>query len=78
MNKKGKKPESKFQSVRNLLRERWELASILNFLQITLKTKRVNSQELPKANIIWPIIGHLHLLGGSKLPHHVYIHCVVV
>ncbi|MFS8004457.1 hypothetical protein Hanom_Chr13g01226051 [Helianthus anomalus] len=33
MNKKGKKSESEFHSVRNLLRESWELASILNFLQ---------------------------------------------
>ncbi|MFS8012650.1 hypothetical protein Hanom_Chr14g01323331 [Helianthus anomalus] len=94
----------------NLLRERWELASILNFLQcsicvvgslrkclifltrkrkgrmfllsssstvttilfvtviafliqIILKIKRINNQELPKANSIWPVIGHLHLLG---------------
>ncbi|MFS7974026.1 hypothetical protein Hanom_Chr09g00863651 [Helianthus anomalus] len=23
-------------------------------------------------------IGHLHLLGGLKLPHHVYKHCAVV
>ncbi|MFS7974031.1 hypothetical protein Hanom_Chr09g00863661 [Helianthus anomalus] len=34
MNKKGKKSESEFHSVRNLLRESWELASILNFLQV--------------------------------------------
>ncbi|MFS7974025.1 hypothetical protein Hanom_Chr09g00863591 [Helianthus anomalus] len=31
---KGKKSESEFHSVRNLLRESWELASILNFLQV--------------------------------------------
>ncbi|MFS7985620.1 hypothetical protein Hanom_Chr11g01000631 [Helianthus anomalus] len=34
LNKKGKKSESEFHSVRNLLRESWELAFFLNFLQV--------------------------------------------
>ncbi|KAL8257089.1 hypothetical protein R6Q59_029130 [Mikania micrantha] len=41
-----------------------------------LKKKRVNTaknkkKSAPQAKGAWPIIGHLHLLGGSRLPHHV-------
>ncbi|KAK1430044.1 hypothetical protein QVD17_12516 [Tagetes erecta] len=43
---------------------------IVVLLQIFNK-KRVN-REPPKAKGAWPIIGHLHLLGGSRLTHHVY------
>ncbi|KAK1433526.1 hypothetical protein QVD17_10437 [Tagetes erecta] len=35
-----------------------------------LNRKRVN-REPPKAKGAWPIIGHLHFLGGSRLPHRV-------
>ncbi|XP_076904577.1 demethylepipodophyllotoxin synthase-like [Bidens hawaiensis] len=44
--------------------------TIIAFLLQIMKRKRVN-REPPKAKGAWPIIGHLHLLGGSQLPHHV-------
>ncbi|XP_071728218.1 cytochrome P450 CYP82D47-like [Rutidosis leptorrhynchoides] len=42
-------------------------------ISLSLDKKRdVKKKELaPKAMGAWPIIGHLHLLGGSRLPHHV-------
>ncbi|KAJ9567969.1 hypothetical protein OSB04_003935 [Centaurea solstitialis] len=33
--------------------------------------KREEKRELPQAKGAWPIVGHLHLLGGSQLPHMV-------
>ncbi|KAJ9567963.1 hypothetical protein OSB04_003929 [Centaurea solstitialis] len=33
--------------------------------------KRCKKREPPQAKGAWPIIGHLHLLGGSQLPHMV-------
>lgn len=38
---------------------------------LLLKRKRVNKLEAPRVKGAWPIIGHLPLLAGSKLPHHV-------
>ncbi|KAJ0818758.1 putative cytochrome P450 [Helianthus annuus] len=44
--------------------------TVIAFLLQILNRKRVN-KEPPRAKGAWPIIGHLHLLGGSNLPHHV-------
>ncbi|KAJ9563006.1 hypothetical protein OSB04_008166 [Centaurea solstitialis] len=33
--------------------------------------KREEKREPPQAKGAWPIVGHLHLLGGSQLPHMV-------
>ncbi|KAK9066712.1 hypothetical protein SSX86_014035 [Deinandra increscens subsp. villosa] len=47
-------------------------ATLITFLLQILNRKRlVDSKEPPKAKGSWPIIGHLHFLGGSRLPHHV-------
>ncbi|KAK9066707.1 hypothetical protein SSX86_014030 [Deinandra increscens subsp. villosa] len=44
----------------------------LIFLSQILSQKRAKSiKNPPQANGAWPIIGHLHLLGGSSLPHRV-------
>ncbi|KAL7603050.1 hypothetical protein Lser_V15G18905 [Lactuca serriola] len=47
---------------------------VVVFLLHSLNTKKANrgkNQKPPQAQGAWPIIGHLHLLGGSKLPHYV-------
>ncbi|KAK9079395.1 hypothetical protein SSX86_001066 [Deinandra increscens subsp. villosa] len=46
--------------------------SVLTFLlHILNKKRKVNNREPPQAKGSWPIIGHLHFLGGSRLTHHV-------
>ncbi|KAJ9567967.1 hypothetical protein OSB04_003933 [Centaurea solstitialis] len=35
------------------------------------RAKRGGKREPPQAKGTWPIVGHLHLLGGSQLPHMV-------
>ncbi|KAL8230884.1 hypothetical protein R6Q57_000662 [Mikania cordata] len=45
----------------------------LTFLyQILIQKTSHNSNPPPHAKGEWPIIGHLHLLGGSALPHRVF------
>ncbi|CAH1416148.1 unnamed protein product [Lactuca virosa] len=49
---------------------------ILPFLLYILNRKRKRAtrgknRKPPQAKGAWPIIGHLHLLGGPQLPHHV-------
>ncbi|KAI7757062.1 hypothetical protein M8C21_021044 [Ambrosia artemisiifolia] len=47
---------------------------VIAFLLQTLRTKRLNivkNQAAPQAKGSWPIIGHLHLLSGSRPPHQV-------
>nr|XP_043615494.1 cytochrome P450 CYP82D47-like [Erigeron canadensis] len=49
-------------------------ATILSAILLAFLLKRVNKAKkkaLPQAKGAWPIIGHLHLLGGPKLPHKV-------
>lgn len=41
---------------------------VLYYLSTRISKKNV----APEAGDAWPIIGHLHLLGGSKLPHLVF------
>lgn len=43
---------------------------VLYYLSPKYYTKNIN--EAPEAGGAWPIIGHLHLLRGSKLPHIVF------
>ncbi|KAI3767296.1 hypothetical protein L2E82_17391 [Cichorium intybus] len=46
---------------------------VLAFILHTRKSKRTNrgkNQKPPQARGAWPIIGHLHLLGGPQLPHN--------
>ncbi|XP_076940424.1 cytochrome P450 CYP82D47-like [Bidens hawaiensis] len=40
-------------------------------LQILRSLKKINNLAAPQAKGARPIIGHLHLLGGSRLPQHV-------
>ncbi|XP_076944972.1 demethylepipodophyllotoxin synthase-like [Bidens hawaiensis] len=35
------------------------------------RAKRGNNRQTPQAKGAWPIIGHLHLLGGSELTHKI-------
>ncbi|KAK1412551.1 hypothetical protein QVD17_33903 [Tagetes erecta] len=53
----------------------YSLASIFFVTLIVLLhnyfNKKSVNHEPPKAKGAWPIIGHLHLLGGSRLTHHV-------
>ncbi|KAI3759021.1 hypothetical protein L6452_06594 [Arctium lappa] len=47
---------------------------VVVFVLQILKRMRVNKgrkNEPPKAKGAWPVIGHLHLLGGSQSPHKV-------
>ncbi|KAI3522061.1 hypothetical protein L1887_11539 [Cichorium endivia] len=47
---------------------------VLVFLLHILNRNRANrgkNRKPPQAKGAWPIIGHLHLLGGPQLPHHV-------
>ncbi|KAI3790105.1 hypothetical protein L2E82_02919 [Cichorium intybus] len=47
---------------------------VLAFLLHILSKKRAktkNTRNPPQAKGAWPIIGHLHLLGGPQLPHKV-------
>ncbi|KAI7740909.1 hypothetical protein M8C21_033036 [Ambrosia artemisiifolia] len=47
---------------------------VIAFLLQTLRTKRLNivkNQATPQAKGSWPIIGHLHLLSGSRPPQQV-------
>ncbi|KAJ0536054.1 putative cytochrome P450 [Helianthus annuus] len=47
---------------------------LLAFLLHIVNRKRVKigkNRKPPQAKGAWPIIGHLHLLGGSELPHKV-------
>ncbi|KAI7724575.1 hypothetical protein M8C21_012846, partial [Ambrosia artemisiifolia] len=47
---------------------------VIAFLLQTLRTKRLNivkNQAAPQAKGSWPIIGHLHLLSGSRPPQQV-------
>ncbi|KAI3522073.1 hypothetical protein L1887_11552 [Cichorium endivia] len=49
-------------------------AIVATFLLQILKGKKRNkgkSRESPQAKGSWPVIGHLHLLGGSEPPHKV-------
>ncbi|KAI3759028.1 hypothetical protein L6452_06601 [Arctium lappa] len=46
-------------------------AAFLFYIVNGKRAKRGNKREPPRANGAWPIIGHLHLLGGSNLPHKV-------
>ncbi|KEH30997.1 cytochrome P450 family protein [Medicago truncatula] len=34
-----------------------------------LRSRRINTSVAPEAGGAWPLIGHLHLLGGSQPPH---------
>ncbi|KAJ0790913.1 putative protopine 6-monooxygenase [Helianthus annuus] len=36
------------------------------------RAKISKKQNPPQAKGAWPIIGHLHLLGGSALPHRIF------
>ncbi|KAF5765729.1 putative cytochrome P450 [Helianthus annuus] len=47
--------------------------SVAFLLQILRRKKLniVNNQHAPQAKGSWPIMGHLHLLGGSRPAHHV-------
>lgn len=47
------------------------ILSLLLFIVNREWAKRSNNRKPPQANGAWPIIGHLHLLGGSKLAHKV-------
>ncbi|KAI7725776.1 hypothetical protein M8C21_013947 [Ambrosia artemisiifolia] len=50
------------------------IVSILLFLLYIINKKRAKigtDQMPPQAKNAWPVIGHLHLLGGSQLPHKV-------
>ncbi|KAL7602740.1 hypothetical protein Lser_V15G18830 [Lactuca serriola] len=47
---------------------------VVVFLLHSLNRKKANrgkNRKPPQAEGAWPIIGHLHLLGGSQLPHYV-------
>ncbi|KAI3726713.1 hypothetical protein L1987_66514 [Smallanthus sonchifolius] len=46
------------------------LAFILHIV-IRKSANRVKNRKPPEAKGAWPIIGHLHLLGGLELPHKV-------
>ncbi|CAH1422164.1 unnamed protein product [Lactuca virosa] len=49
-------------------------ALVLTFVLLILNGKRGNkgkNREPPEAKGSWPVIGHLHLLGGSELPQKV-------
>nr|QPN72038.1 cytochrome P540 [Stevia rebaudiana] len=47
---------------------------ILTFLYQTFIQKKpnTNTNSPPHASGAWPIIGHLHLLGGDAIPHRVF------
>ncbi|GJZ79892.1 cytochrome P450 CYP82D47-like protein, partial [Tanacetum coccineum] len=48
--------------------------TVLSFIFRVFNKKRSNNGKHinpPQAKGAWPIIGHLHLLGGSQLPHKV-------
>ncbi|KAI3767301.1 hypothetical protein L2E82_17396 [Cichorium intybus] len=49
-------------------------AVLLKFLLEILKGKKGNKSKItepPQAKGRWPVMGHLHLLGGPELPHRV-------
>ncbi|PWA57678.1 hypothetical protein CTI12_AA407560 [Artemisia annua] len=49
--------------------------TILAFILVNFNKKRSsngNNKKPPQAKGAWPIIGHLHLLGGSQLPHKLF------
>ncbi|KAI3820498.1 hypothetical protein L1987_08046 [Smallanthus sonchifolius] len=45
--------------------------SIFVFLFYIINKKSAKNRKPPEAQGAWPLIGHLHLLGGSELPHKV-------
>ncbi|KAJ9567965.1 hypothetical protein OSB04_003931 [Centaurea solstitialis] len=48
----------------------FSITLLASLLQI-FNRNRANNRNPPQAKGAWPIIGHLHLLGGSHLPHKV-------
>ncbi|KAM7518283.1 hypothetical protein LguiB_017245 [Lonicera macranthoides] len=45
------------------------LVLVLVFYYLSFRLKATKIKVPPQAGGAWPIIGHLHLLGGSQLPH---------
>lgn len=55
----------------DILATRFNLDSKAFLLKIFNKKRSNSENKPPQAKGAWPIIGHLHLLGGSQLPHKV-------
>ncbi|KAM3341936.1 cytochrome 82A3 [Capsicum galapagoense] len=44
------------------------------FLHKLIFSAKRQSRKVPEAGGAWPIIGHLHLLNGSQMPHKIFGH----